>query len=133
MHRLKNLIAVILLAFGLTLTASSAMRPQETICADLSGPKIDRMAPFGLAQFTLSGDRNDIQFQFEAEVNGIGLADGAVLDVDLNGMFIGEITVDSHTGVLDLDTQFDDDVPIVLEGDKVTVSLGEAILVSGTF
>jgi len=75
MHRLKNLIAVILLAFGLTLTASSAIRPQESITAFLAGPKMKRMAPFGLAQFTLSTDSHDIQIQFEVEINDIGLAD----------------------------------------------------------
>ncbi len=70
---------------------------------------------FGLARFEMRPDRSE----FRVEVEDVDLVDE--VDVLVNGVFIGTITLDAGRGKLELKTQNGDTVPVLEDGDEIEV------------
>jgi hypothetical protein len=88
--------------------------------------------PRGRAEFEQRGrhDRNGQRKRFSSEVDKVNLSDGSVLEVDVDGAKVGDITLQDGSGDLQVHGK---QAPNVKKGSQVSViSNGQAIL-TGTF
>lgn len=97
--------------------------------ANLRGAAIDGIVPHGIGLYhALDGRRT-----LEVFVSSVNLPNGTVLQVILDSATIGTITLQNRSGSLRLTTDNGGTVPTVNVGSTLTVSNGNATVVSGTF
>jgi CHRD domain/FG-GAP-like repeat/FG-GAP repeat len=97
--------------------------------APLTGTAIDGVIPRGIGEYEAVGTRTS----FETYVNFVNLANGTVLSVTVNGVAVGNITLNNHRGELELRSAEGDTVPVVTNGSTVAVKNGATTVLAGTF
>lgn len=129
-RRFFGLLAIVLVAATpMLLEAGGAAETRLT--AGLTGAKINGITPSGHADFRAREGRA----QLNVQVEDVNVAVGSVLDVFLDGIQIGTITVAAVTlgGELELNSQDGAIVPSVASGSLVVVKLGDKAVVAGVF
>jgi hypothetical protein len=102
----------------------------STQFANLTGAAIGGITPHGSAEFQGTAEEREL----EVEAEDVNLAVGTVLTVDINGVAVGQMTLNSVLkGELHLNSNAGDTVPTVAAGDTVTVRNGAAVILSGAF
>ncbi len=118
--------AFLLLAPTLILAKAGELRMRTA----LTGGAISGLTPSGRADYRAAQGRAD----FSVEVQDVNLPAGTTLDVTVDGVNAGSITVSAapiRGGELDLNTQDGDVVPAVKAGSVVVVSNAGAAILSG--
>lgn len=121
-------VALMIVAGGSALVAKSG---EARLRTDLTGGAIAGKVPHGHADFRSEAGRN--RSQLKVEVEDVNLADGTSLEVDVNGIKVGTLTLKVGEGELELNTQDQEVVPAVQKGDVVTVVETAGAVVSGAF
>lgn len=98
---------------------------------ELKGARFNGVVPSGHADFRSQPGRS----RLNVEVEDINLPPGTVLIVRLDGVTIGNITIDATTrgGELEFNSQDGDRVPQAKQGSVVVVRTADRALVAGIF
>lgn len=102
-----------------------------TFRASLTGSAINNVTPFGLADYRVFTDNSR---RLEVSVFSVNVAAGTVLNVFVNNVNVGQITVSAiRSGSLTLRTAQSQTVPTVAAGNTIEVRQGTTVIASGTF
>ncbi len=75
----------------------------------------------------------DGEVQFEVRGRGLSLADGAQLDIRLNGEVVARTALTSGRTSLRLSTRTGDTIPAVRAGDRIDLVHRDTVLLTGRF
>jgi hypothetical protein len=123
------LIAVMVLGWG---TGANAAGGETRLRAGLAGARVNGMTPSGVAEFR---SRADGSRRVKVQVEKLNLGEGTKLNVLIDGVPIGQITLNALlAGELQLNTNDGDQIPPVGKGSTafVTDEAGTT-MVAGTF
>jgi hypothetical protein len=102
----------------------------------LHGPAINGIRPEGRAEFEREdrNDRNDNdndghQKRFSTEVDKVNLGDNTILEVDVDGVKVGNIRIEGGSGDLEVHGKR---APKVHRGSKVSVTMNGQAILTGT-
>ncbi|HSB28197.1 MAG TPA: DUF4214 domain-containing protein [Pyrinomonadaceae bacterium] len=99
--------------------------------AEFAGAAINGVVPKGEAEFVVFSDGNR---KFEAHASNVNLADGTVLNVFVDDIKVGTLTVLAQFGELQLETKDGQTVPQINSRTRVVISnLGGLTIVAGSF
>ncbi len=123
-------LAVCVGAFGLSSGAVSA-DDELRVKILLTGPRIGGIKPQGNSVYR---DRADGSRRFKVEASRVNLANGTVLTAYVNGVSVGSFSLAAGIGKVELNTNDDDVVPVIVAGDAVTVlGPGDVLVLKGSF
>lgn len=127
-HRsLRGLVVLALvLALGIPVVAGEFKIDLRTV---MSGPAFNGVIPKGKAGFQLEAATRKLSI----EVNNVNLPALTPVNVLLNGVKIGSITIRNQGGTLLLSTFAGQAVPMISPGNKVAITFGGSTVLSGTF
>lgn len=96
----------------------------------LTGANMGGVRPEGKSTYVSKGNRSS----FRAEVSRINLANGTILNVIVNRVRVGRITLSAGVGSLALNTELGQAVPTISAGTTVNITnTSGAVIVSGSF
>ncbi|HSE32586.1 MAG TPA: Calx-beta domain-containing protein [Pyrinomonadaceae bacterium] len=124
--------AISLVIIGLTSHTAAALNDDIIVTAVLSGTTLNNQAPHGVAEHRTQPDGSR---HFKVEAEDVNLPPGTVLNVFVNGVSIGSMTLDAiRKAELQLQTNDGETVPTVAAGTIVAVrSQGGSLIVAGAF
>jgi hypothetical protein len=113
-------------------SAQNSNEDEIRINASLSGAPINGVTPFGVAEYKVIPSRN--RRTLEVYANSVNRPAGTVLTVIVDNATAGTMTLDSlQNGVLNLETQNGQTVPVISNGSTVDVREGSTTILSGIF
>lgn len=121
--------------FSLATSEASSYFPPNPVTlnlqANLTGTPINNTQPFGRGDYTVY--TSNVR-RLKVEVYSVNLPAGTVLQVQVNGASVGNITLSSwRSGALELRTDRNQTVPTVAAGNTLTVKNGDATILNGIF
>ena len=109
---------------------SPSPTPNDGLCAGLTGPTLNGVLPNGYANYEVESGRAEL----EVRVRQVNLPIGTTLTVNINGLAVGSITLQSGgEGRLRLRSEDGQIVPIVAPGSTITVTNANVLVLSGVF
>ena len=127
-RNLANFVALVMVSVimgAISVQAAAEIR----LRTDLAGAAINGITPKGRAEFRERTNR-----QLNVQVEGVNLPDGTLLNVLINGNPVGQITLATLRGSLQLNTNDNQMVPAITQGASVVVTdSGGATIVAGVF
>lgn len=113
-------------------SAQNSNEDEIRINAGLSGAPINGVTPFGVAEYKVIPSRN--RRTLEVYANSVNRPVGTVLTVVVDNVTAGTMALDSlQNGVLNLETQNGQTVPVINNGSTVAVKEGSTTILSGIF
>ena len=99
--------------------------------AEFAGAMLNGLVPKGEAEFVLLSDGNR---KFEAHVSNVSLPDGTILNVFVDDLKVGTLTLLTKVGSLELETKDGQTVPQINSRTRVVISdLAGLTIVAGSF
>lgn len=132
-----RVLTLVLLLCGIGLVSANASDGSSNatvvtkIEAEFAGAVLNGLIPKGEAEFVVFSDGNK---KFEAEVSNVNLADGTMLNVFVDQIKVGTLTLQGHIGKLKLETSNGETVPQINSRTRVVFADAAGLtIVAGSF
>jgi hypothetical protein len=121
--------ATVILSGTFGTTAPPNPVPTTAFSANMTGPAINGVAPFGVASFLARNGNNNLKFNIR-----VNLPTGTVVAAFINNTQVGTITLRPEgEGELELESENGQAVPTIVAGDTASIRNGDTTVLSGAF